>query len=73
MSSKLYLLSSCTLLSHFAWAQTSDLPTPRPTLVIEAQHSSDSLVNSSASTKFKHDAIDVPFSRSFISKETLKQ
>lgn len=73
MSSKLYLLSSCTLLSHFAWAQTSDLPNPLPTLVIEAQHSTDSLVNSSASTKFKHDAIDVPFSRSFISKETLKQ
>lgn len=46
---------------------------PLPTLVIEAQHSTDSLVNSSASTKFKHDAIDVPFSRSFISKETLKQ
>ena len=73
MISKLYLLTSCSLLSHFTWAQTADLPEKLPTIVIEAEHPTNNLTKNLVTTKFIHDVIDVPFSRSFVSEEMLKQ
>ena len=73
MISKLYLLTSCSLLSHFTWAQTADLPEKLPTIVIEAEQTTNNLTKNLVTTKFTHDVIDVPFSRSFVSEEMLKQ
>ncbi|MBJ9371982.1 MULTISPECIES: TonB-dependent siderophore receptor [Acinetobacter] len=73
MLSKFYLISSCSLLSNLVWAQTSDPTSSLPTIVIQAQNTDQNVLTTSASTKFTHDVLDTPSSRSFLSQEALKQ
>lgn len=73
MLSKFYLISSCSLLSNLVWAQTSDPTSSLPTIVIQAKETDQNVITTSASTKFTHDVLDTPSSRSFLSQEILKQ
>jgi len=55
------------------WAQTSVSTTSLPTIVIPAQKTDQDVLTTSASTKFTHDVLDTPSSRSFLPQEVLKQ
>ena len=73
---KLSLLSSCvslSLLSTLTQAEISDSSQKLATITLQAQQSSDDLQTSSTATKFSHDVVDIPFSRSYLSQEVLKQ
>lgn len=73
MKSKIYVMTSCAFLSHAAWANAETSTNVLPTITIQAQQDSDRLSVTAATTKFAHEVIDVPFSRSYLSQEVLKQ
>lgn len=78
MSPKLILLSSCTLLSHslfstIAWANSAEETYALPAIVVKSTAVTEDIVTSTAATKFNHDVLDVPFSRSLLYEALIKQ
>lgn len=74
MQPKYRLLSSCiglSIISHAVWAEAPS--NVLSTITVQAQNNLENEKNTSAATKFEHDVLDVPFSRSLLSKEVLKQ
>ncbi len=67
LSSSLYL----SLLSSFTWAETST--EVLQTIQLQAETEGENLQQSTAMTKFSHDILDVPFSRSVLSKALIQQ
>jgi iron complex outermembrane receptor protein len=57
--------------STFSWA--GDPTATLETIRIQANSTLESDTQSTASTKFSHDVLDVPFNRAFISKQQLEQ
>ena len=67
-------LCSCLglgFISTMAWAE--DKTAVLATIHIQADATQPSHETSPATTKFSHDVVDVPFSRSFLSKQQLEQ
>ncbi|MCU4413572.1 TonB-dependent siderophore receptor [Acinetobacter sp. WU_MDCI_Axc73] len=76
MQRSLYLLSSLVGFSCFSQFSWSDNTTGHvlSTISLQAQEErSSNETQTVASTKFLHDVLDVPFSRSYLSQEILKQ
>lgn len=74
MMNKLSILSSSlylSLLSSFTWAETST--EVLQTIQLQAETVGENLQQSTAMTKFSHDILDVPFSRSVLSKALIQQ
>lgn len=63
----LFLFSSSLYANELEQVQELD------TIVVNATANGESLTQNSALTKFEHDVLDVPFNRSFMSNEQLKQ
>ncbi|AYO53676.1 TonB-dependent siderophore receptor [Acinetobacter wuhouensis] len=61
-----------SLLPVFTWGDDKIINI-LPTITIEAIDARESETQTSISTKFSHDVVDIPFSRSFLSEEILKQ
>lgn len=70
-----YFISSIlgfSLFPGFTWADDKSTNL-LSTITLQAAHQQENQTKTSATTKFTHDVIDVPFSRSFLSEEILKQ
>lgn len=75
MQSRSYFISSLLGLSLFSgltWGN-EEVASILSTITLEATDQQENETKTSATTKFAHDILEVPFSRSFLSKEILKQ